>query len=214
MGCDQRDHRLDSSVQHSHCRESAVSQYLRFNYIWRICLVAILCMGTVLFLIYSRTMVFKSAPFNILSCPKQILVSTQSSHGLISRDVGFLRYWTTSQLPNFLIASPHIILSILPLSSHLRNKHSYHTFLSNPLTPHILALTGMSTLLLTSMHVQIATRVLTTFPALYWYVAEKVLEDIQGLWAERPRFWEGVVRGIITFGCVGAVLFSAFLPPA
>ena len=72
----------------------------------------------------------------------------------------------------------------------------------------------MSTLLLTSMHVQIATRVLTTFPALYWYVAEKVLDDIQGLWAERPRFWEGAVRGIITFGCVGAVLFSAFLPPA
>lgn len=214
MGCDQHHHCFDSPDQYTHCRESAVSQYLRFNHTWRICLVAILCMGTILFLRYSPTVVFKSTPFNILSCPKQILVSPPSDPQLISRDVGFLRYWTTSQLPNFLIASPHIILSILTLSSHLRSKHSYHTFLSNPLTPHILALTGMSTLLLTSMHVQIATRILTTFPALYWYVAEKVLEDIQGLWAERPRFWEGAVRGIITFGCVGAVLFSAFLPPA
>jgi GPI mannosyltransferase 2 len=133
---------------------------------------------------------------------------------LIVRDVGFLRYWTTSQLPNFLIASPHILLSVFAVSNHLRNKPTIYTFLSNPLTPHVLALAGMSFLLFTSMHVQIATRVLTAFPALYWYVAGKVVEDVQGVWVERTRFWEGGVRAIVVFGCVGAVLYSAFLPPA
>ena len=64
------------------------------------------------------------------------------------------------------------------------------------------------------MHVQIATRVLTAFPALYWYVARKVVDDIQGVWVERTRFWEGGVRAIVVFGCVGAVLYAAFLPPA
>ena len=130
------------------------------------------------------------------------------------RNNGFLRYWTTNQLPNFLIASPHLLLSAFTFSNHLRLKPSFHTFLSNPLTPHVLALAGMSFLLFTSMHVQIATRVLTAFPALYWYVASKVTDDVQGVWVERTRFWEGGVRAIVVFGCVGAVLYSAFLPPA
>lgn len=130
------------------------------------------------------------------------------------RDVGFLRYWTTNNLGNFLLASPHLIFSALALSKHIRTKHTFHTFLSNPATPHILALAGMSFLLFTSMHVQIATRVFTAFPALYWYVADKIVEDVQGVWIGRTRFWEGGVRAIITFGCVGAVLCSAFLPPA
>jgi Gpi18-like mannosyltransferase len=72
----------------------------------------------------------------------------------------------------------------------------------------------MSTLLFTSMHVQIITRVLTAFPAIYWYTTEKVVEDIQGVWAERTRAWEYVVRVIVVYGCVTAVLYSAFLPPA
>ena len=132
-----------------------------------------------------------------------------------NREVGFLRYWTTNQLPNFLIASPHIILSAFTLSHHIRTKSSLsYTFLSNPLTPHILSLAAISFLLFTSMHVQIATRILTAFPALYWYVAGKVVEDVEGVWVERTRFWEGGVRAIVVFGCVGAVLYSAFLPPA
>lgn len=64
------------------------------------------------------------------------------------------------------------------------------------------------------MHVQIATRVLTAFPALYCYVAAKVVEDLEGVWVERIRFWEGGIRAMVVFGCVGAVLYSAFLPPA
>jgi Gpi18-like mannosyltransferase len=97
---------------------------------------------------------------------------------------------------------------------HVRSKPSFHNLLSNGVTPHVLALAGMSFLLCTSMHVQIATRVLTAFPALYWYVAGKVLNDFEGLWAVRKRYWEGGVRAMIVFGCVGAVLYSAFLPPA
>jgi Mannosyltransferase (PIG-V) len=72
----------------------------------------------------------------------------------------------------------------------------------------------MSCLLFTTMHIQIATRVLTSFPALYWYIAERIMEDVGGVWVERTRFWEGGIRGMVVFGCVGAVLYSAFLPPA
>ena len=64
------------------------------------------------------------------------------------------------------------------------------------------------------MHVQIATRILTCFPALYWYVADRVIDDLGGVWVERPRFWTGVVKGMVAFACVGAVLYAAFLPPA
>lgn len=73
---------------------------------------------------------------------------------------------------------------------------------------------AMAFLLFTSMHVQIATRVMTAFPALYWYVAGKVVHDVHGVWVDRIRFWEGGVRAIVVFGCIGAVLFAAFLPPA
>jgi phosphatidylinositol glycan class V len=133
---------------------------------------------------------------------------------LLCRDVGFLRYWTASQLPNFLVASPHLFLTIFAFRQHLRTQHAYYTFLSNPLTPHVLAMAAMALLLFTSMHVQIATRVMTAFPAIYWYVAGKVLDDIQGVWVERIRYWEGGVRAIVVFGCIGAVLFGVFLPPA
>jgi phosphatidylinositol glycan class V len=72
----------------------------------------------------------------------------------------------------------------------------------------------MATLLVTSMHVQIATRILTCFPALYWYVAGRVIDDFGGVWVERKRFWHGAVQGMVAFACVGAVLYAAFLPPA
>jgi GPI mannosyltransferase 2 len=132
----------------------------------------------------------------------------------VGRDVGFLRYWTISQFPNFLIASPHLLASFAAVHNHLTARQSYAALLSDPLTPHILALGAMATLLFTSMHVQIATRILTCFPALYWYVAECVVDDFNGVWMKRTRFWGVAVRGIVTFSCIGAVLYAAFLPPA
>ena len=167
-------------------------------------------------------MVLKSTSSHILSRSSQILVTTFPSTPCLHigslilgfRDVGFLRYWTTSQLPNFLIASPHLLPSFAALHTHLITRQSYTSLLSDPLTPHILALAAMATLLLTSMHVQIATRILTSFPALYWYVAAQVVDDFRGVWVERTRFWHGVVKGMVTFAGVGAVLYAAFLPPA
>jgi len=170
-------------------------------------------MGTILHL-DSPAVVLKQITINLFICPEPLLVISLLKINSNFREVGFLRYWTSNNLGNFLLASPHLILSILATSKHIRTKHSFYTFLSNPLTPHVLALGAISTLLFTSMHVQIITRVLTAFPAIYWYVAEKVVEDLQGVWVERAKPWEGVVRVIVVFGCVGAVLYSAFLPPA
>ncbi|BFZ58432.1 ER membrane glycoprotein subunit of the GPI transamidase complex-like protein [Savitreella phatthalungensis] len=107
-------------------------------------------------------------------------------------NVGFGRYFTLSNLPLFLMAAP--TYAILLLSADL-------------------SVGGIQQILLTlltfsSAHAQIIVRMVSAFPHVYWHIARKLVQ--------RPheRRWPALIGFFIAYGCVQAVLYGAFLPPA
>jgi phosphatidylinositol glycan class V len=130
-------------------------------------------------------------------------------------NVGFLRYWTVSQIPNFLLAAPVLLLlssfsvyHILQVAIGFFNTKpsTPSPFLSASLTPHAIhALIFVMTLLFAS-HTQIILRLAASMPFTYWAAA--------WLLVEHPGWGKLWVGWSIIWGCVSLVLWAAFLPPA
>jgi len=132
-------------------------------------------------------------------------------------NVGFLRYWTLSQLPNFLLAVPVLLLlacssihnikwTITECLFPAQKRGSSSPFLSLSLTPHAIHAFILTTTLLFASHTQIILRVAASMPFTYWSAA--------WLLFERPvlgRWWVG---WSIIWGSVSLVLWATFLPPA
>lgn len=115
-------------------------------------------------------------------------------------DVGFLRYWTVAQIPNFIIATPMLalvgcstgwflcsaarILGNLPRAEGLESKPAELRSLSPSmvltLLPYALHALALSLMLFTSAHVQIALRVLpAATPWAAWAGAALIMKGIQ-----------------------------------
>ncbi|KAL6308172.1 GPI mannosyltransferase 2 [Sparassis latifolia] len=138
-------------------------------------------------------------------------------------NVGFLRYWTPQQLPNFLISAPilallfsyttfYILHALIPrLHSLLLGRPSGRSlpaspFLASSLAPHAIhALLTALTLLFTA-HTQIVLRFAATMPLTYWAAAWLVVEH--------PRWGACWVSWSVVWGATMLVLWGAFLPPA
>ncbi|KAJ2478632.1 ER membrane glycoprotein subunit of the GPI transamidase complex-like protein [Coemansia sp. RSA 2131] len=139
-------------------------------------------------------------------------------------DVGFLRYYTLSQIPNFLLAAPMIVLSIAGLYTYAahdpvrlatlgwKRRPSLDTtslataFLGDRLLPHIYLWALLLAVATTTMHVQVITRMFSAVPAVFWFAAHLASKD----W-----FTQCIVTGyFVGYGLVGVVLFSNFFPPA
>ncbi|KAJ2663490.1 ER membrane glycoprotein subunit of the GPI transamidase complex-like protein [Coemansia sp. RSA 1199] len=139
-------------------------------------------------------------------------------------DVGFLRYYTLSQIPNFLLAAPMIVLSIAGLYTYAahdpvrlatlgwKRRPSLDTtslataFLGDRLLPHIYLWALLLAVATTTMHVQVITRMFSAVPAVFWFAAHLASKD---------RFTQCIVTGyFVGYGLVGVVLFSNFFPPA
>ena len=149
-------------------------------------------------------------------------------------NVGFLRYWTVSNIPNFVLALPILLnvyafcvfyLSRLPRvyphvfvrrSAEADKKrretripaepHPPSLFLAPSLLPHVLHALALTLLLTFNAHVQIALRVLPSLPLVYWAAAR--------LLVERPRWGKAWVAWSVVWGAVSCVLWAVFLPPA
>ncbi|KAJ4371558.1 ER membrane glycoprotein subunit of the GPI transamidase complex-like protein [Neocucurbitaria cava] len=148
-------------------------------------------------------------------------------------DVGFFHYWTLSNLPLFLLATPMLWLllesSVTDLRScvqrplHGRSVTSTpgtigtekstvgaHSFPELAFPQLVLAVTAI-----TSFHVQIVNRIASAYPTWYvmiasWLVDGKttqgtVLNSQKGQW---------FVRGIVIYAVTQGMLFANFLPPA
>ncbi|KAJ9215279.1 CAZyme family GT76 [Paecilomyces variotii] len=141
-------------------------------------------------------------------------------------NVGFLRYWTLSNLPLFCLAAP--MLAILMLSS----VWSFKTFaratekgVANGGNGHkesikqkvLLRLAIPQALLavaaLTSYHVQIINRISSGYPLWYWYIVAHVLEAYRSPKSGSHKY-TAIVRGMVVYALTQAVLFGSFLPPA
>ncbi|KAI9442266.1 glycosyltransferase family 76 protein [Lactarius indigo] len=124
-------------------------------------------------------------------------------------NVGFLSYWTPSQLPNIALAlpllTPLLFYSIPHALSLFRVKRLGGL---RPLTTaaHSVHATFLGITLLTSAHTQIALRLLPALPSTYWAAA--------ALLVERPRWGRAYVVWAVLWGATSIVLWAAFLPPA
>ncbi|KAJ7594703.1 glycosyltransferase family 76 protein [Mycena floridula] len=125
-------------------------------------------------------------------------------------NVGFMRYWTVQQLPNFIIATPPLALLITFTIWHLarRSKQSRlnQPFLSPSLTPHAIHALISCCMLLFASHTQIALRWVAAMPITYWAAAWLMLEH-----PKLGKCWTG---WSIIWGSLSVVLWATFLPPA
>lgn len=104
--------------------------------------------------------------------------------------VGFLRYFTPAQAPNFALAAPMLAIAYTAVWTAKGQAWARAPFV---LWMAVLAATGTFV-----GHVQVSTRLLATCPAVYWWVAEH-----GGAW-HRVYF--------CVYFVLGAALFSTFYP--
>lgn len=139
-------------------------------------------------------------------------------------NVGLFRYFTVSQIPNFLFALPMLtVCSAAIYSYHNVNRSRFWTlglvkrpnrktrkldlFLSDSLLPHIYLLIFMLFYNVFIAHVQIITRMFTFMPVVYWYMAYLML-------TKSLRIQKSLQTYIALYGLIGACLFALNQPPA
>lgn len=149
------------------------------------------------------------------------------------RNVGFLRYWTFSNLPLFLIAGPMLWLLVQTGLEHLRyptqqplkpsdtqlrgeGKDKEDLSATSVIMPHlalpqlILAITAA-----TNFHVQVINRLSSGYPVWYFTIAGWIIAQdsvAQRIKASKASQW--ICRGLIMYALVQGALFANFLPPA
>ncbi|KAL4921726.1 GPI mannosyltransferase 2 [Aspergillus aurantiobrunneus] len=144
--------------------------------------------------------------------------------------VGFLRYWTMSNLPLFLLASPMLLILFLSCFWAVGTGVGVSPFSSSPkptstpllnsavplLTKLAIAQFILTIMALTSYHVQIVNRISSGYPLWYWYLACQALEIPEHTLplAKHDTRFLAIVQVMVVYALVQAVLFGSFLPPA
>ncbi|KAL4788138.1 GPI mannosyltransferase 2 [Aspergillus varians] len=144
--------------------------------------------------------------------------------------VGFLRYWTVSNIPLFLLASPMLLILFLssfwavgadaPFSIFNVSLKAGSAPLSGPaaqlLTQLAIIQFVLTAMALTSYHVQIINRISSGYPLWYWYLACQALGTTERTlpMAKYSAPFLALVSVMVIYALVQAVLFGSFLPPA
>ena len=156
------------------------------------------------------------------------------------RGVGFLQYWTLSNLPLFLLAAPmlYILLkstywawrvdaSMIAVPSGQGSKvysgkatltsatgadlHIDRAIVRRFAIPQVV----LAALALTSYHVQIINRLSSGYPVWYWWLASLILADGEtSVLGMRLHYSDIIMRWIVIYAMVQGGLFASFLPPA
>lgn len=144
--------------------------------------------------------------------PPSIYTHVQSKYW----NVGFLRYWTPQQFPNFLLATPVLVLLSYYSTQSVRSfadrlfcrvrSQDPSPFESQSLTPHGIHAFIFTSILLFASHTQIVLRFATSLPYTYWSAARLLVEH-----QRLGKWWVG---WSVVWGAVSLVLWSTFLPPA
>lgn len=128
-------------------------------------------------------------------------------------NVGLFRYWTVSNIPLFLLAAPmlYVLLitsfKVFQYSTPRNQMEKSLTFITCRLA---LPQVATAVLTLTTAHVQIVNRLSSGYPVWLMYLAKTVVS-----FDPKEQGWaKFIVRLMVVYGVVQAVLFSAFLPPA
>ncbi len=134
-----------------------------------------------------------------------------------------MKYFEFKQIPNFILPSPLIYISIQGILSYIHQdplryltlNYTANTSQKGYTSSKTLAYVYLWTILLfictTSMHVQIMPRFFSSLPCLYWFVAH-VLVQYRRDHGIKHVHW--IVWYFVIYASVGTVLFINFLPPA
>jgi GPI mannosyltransferase 2 len=152
-------------------------------------------------------------------------------------NVGFLRYWTFKQIPNFLLALPvlYLVSDTLHRWYHLARSDLYrrgisflfvdspnndksHWLTTSTLVPHLIYTSFLSVVALFCMHVQVSTRFLfSSGPLLYFVCADRIAHfdchgyTLIGIYRVLKRDTPLYVYCLI-YVLLGITFFSNFLP--
>ncbi|KLO18377.1 glycosyltransferase family 76 protein [Schizopora paradoxa] len=142
---------------------------------------------------------------------------------------GLFKYWTISQIPNFLLAAPVLILLFASSIYHAKNSlvlqfrlllvgqppltRNTEPILQPAVAPYAIHAFVLSVTLLTSAHVQIALRLASSLPFTYWAAGNLWVRASRSEASDRNygRWW---TTWSIVWSLISLVLWSTFLPPA
>lgn len=158
------------------------------------------------------------------------------------RDVGFLHYWTLSNLPLFILAFPMLYIMFasgiwvwfdVKNRLHVRQPdkrsktsggvETIDEGVESNLTMQAEMLRGLAIpqmvlalLAFTTYHVQIITRLSSGYPIWYWWLAHMILQDDEDfvVFGKRMKLSALIVRWIVMYAVIQGGLFASFLPPA
>ena len=157
------------------------------------------------------------------------IVDISSTANFVFRNNGFLKYWTFSNLPLFLIASPMLALMVLSAWAPMRNfgiafgnwrqptnKVAYGESQAFSIKCLIrLAVPQMifAVLAITNSHVQIINRVATGYVLPYVFAADLLLQEYSGSTqlVARSRV---IIHWMVMYAMIQGGLYASFLPPA
>lgn len=157
--------------------------------------------------------------------------------------VGFLRYWTLSNLPLFLLAAPMLGVLLVTASTALwrprsitrgcvgTGRHRSVAAAEEEDMAQILRRLAAPQLILavmaaTSFHIQIVNRISSGYPLWYLTLAIRLCSGSEILGGESPKGTrqnsktaplqgtEWIVRGMIMYAIIQGGLYASFLPPA
>jgi len=118
-------------------------------------------------------------------------------------NVGPFNYYTFQQLPNFILASPALFLSVTGIYDYVkgwgREGSVYH---SAAIAPHVLHWLFVVLVCFVVLHIQVSTRFIASQCApFYWFAASKL-----------PVYPRAIVCYFLGYYVLGAVLFTNFYP--
>lgn len=118
--------------------------------------------------------------------------------------VGFLKYWTLNNIPNFLFATPLLILCWF--------SHRYFIYVKplRLLMPYVFINNILAIGSLFMWHTQIYNRISSFIPVTYWFVAD----ILQLTRSNELKIGQWIVVYFIGWNLIQTGLFAAFLPPA
>ena len=123
------------------------------------------------------------------------------------RNVGFLRYYTFNQIPNFVLASPIILLSIAGIIHFITKIRKFPFDKKNEfIIIHVLHWLFLSFIAIFMMHIQVMTRFFASLPIFYWFCSQFFLTSNQ----RRTQFF--ILSYFGSFTLLGTILFTNFYP--
>jgi phosphatidylinositol glycan class V len=129
-------------------------------------------------------------------------------------NVGFLKYYQLKQIPNFLLATPIVILSLWGILSYGQkiSRMESRGYYSAALLPFILYWSFLLVFGVLFMHVQVLTRFLSSCPPFYWFCATFFRYTEEQPWSKFASSSSLILFYFLLFSLLGIIMFPNFLP--